>query len=215
MADRFLDENVDIHDHDGIRTITFSSGHRLNPMTRFMVERLHEAVTGTDPDQTRVLVLRGRPVFGCGAHLGELAELSAPELEAFVERELALAQAVQDIACLTVGILQGACLGNAAELALACDLRVAATSTVLGWPEIKAGFGAPTHQLLRYLHPGTAAQLLLTGDPVDATRSHHLGLVTAIVSDDTIDADANRHIQQWAELPSAGISTTKERLREL
>ena len=210
MVDRFLDEHIEVSDTDGVRTIRFASGHRLNPMTRWMVEELHRAITSVDTAQTRVVVLEGSPVFGCGAHLGELATLSAAELESFVERELGLASVVQDLPCLTVAALRGPCLGNAAELALACDLRIATEDTTLGCPEIKAGFQGPAHQLLRYVRPAVAANLLLTGESVEARTALDLGLVTTIVTD---DAARDELVRAWARLDADAVQRTKLTLR--
>jgi enoyl-CoA hydratase/carnithine racemase len=210
VAERFLDERVEVREADAVRTITFGSGHRLNPMTRWLVDALHDAVNSTDIERTRVVVLTGTPVFGCGAHLGELASLSDSEFEAFVGRELELARVVQHLPCLTVAALQGPCLGNAAELAMACDLRVATSNTSLGWPEIKAGFRGPAQQLLRYLNPAAAAGLLLTGDSVDAARALSMGLLTAIVPDD--DPTGDRLVEAWAKLAPDAIRGTKQRL---
>lgn len=69
------------------------------------------------------MVLTGTENFSCGAHTGELAGLSSAELGAFITEETGLCDDVAVLPCVTIAAIKGACIGNGAELALACEHR--------------------------------------------------------------------------------------------
>src|SRR5213079_2669263 len=82
-----------------------------------------------------------------------------------------------------IAALNGPCLGAGFELALACDLRVAAAGALLGLPEVRVGIPSVIQAALLPLlvGPGRAAELLLTGEPITAERAHEWGLVNDVV----------------------------------
>ena len=85
-----------------------------------------------------------------------------------------------------IAAVQGPALGGGFEIVLSCDLVVAARSATFGLPEVARGVVATTGGLFRApraLPPMVAAELLLTGDPLDADRAATLGLVNRVVDD--------------------------------
>jgi enoyl-CoA hydratase len=83
-------------------------------------------------------------------------------------------------------MINGYALGGGCELALACDLRIAARSARLGQPEIKLGLipgGGGTQRLPRLVGSGRAMRMILTGELVDATEAERIGLVDAVLDD--------------------------------
>jgi enoyl-CoA hydratase/carnithine racemase len=91
-----------------------------------------------------------------------------------------------------IAAVNGPCLGAGFELALACDLRVAAAGAPLGLPEVRVGIPSVIQAALLppLIGPGRAAELLLTGEPVTAERARDWGLVNEVVPAERIRAAA-------------------------
>jgi len=91
----------------------------------------------------------------------------------------------------TIALLHGHCLGLALELALACDLRLAAEGTLLGLPETLLGMipdVGGTTRLTRLVGPARAKELIFTGRRIDATTAERWGFVNAVVAPDELSA---------------------------
>ncbi len=112
-----------------------------------------------------------------------------------------------------IAAINGWCLGGGLELALACDLRIAAEHARFGQPEINIGYmpgGGGTQRLPRFIPWAKAAELLLTGEPIDAQEAYRLGLVNKVVPLDQLMSTA----KEWAELickkGPLGVRASKE-----
>jgi enoyl-CoA hydratase len=92
-----------------------------------------------------------------------------------------------------IAAVNGACLGAGFELALACDLRVAAAGAVFGLPEVRVGVPSVIQAALLppMIGPGRAAEMLLTGAPITAATALEWGLVNRVVPDDRVRAAAD------------------------
>ncbi|NNN19785.1 MAG: enoyl-CoA hydratase/isomerase family protein [Acidimicrobiaceae bacterium] len=90
----------------------------------------------------------------------------------------------------TLAVLTGAVTGGGLELALACDLRIAAASTRIGFPEVRIGLlpaGGGTQRLPRLIGKGQAMRLILTGELIGGVEAQNLGIVEWCVSDSDLD----------------------------
>ena len=197
------------------------SGNRLSSaMARDIVRALRE-VQGLP--RVRAVVLQGGVNFCVGADLKERVELAPedwPEHHAAFER---LAEALQDVPQPTIAAVRGWALGGGAELALGCDIVVAAPGARFGQPEalrgLVPGMGAPQFMQRRLPH-GMAAYLLYTGAPVDAVTAERLGLVTFIDQDPEAQAlviaeeiakaspTAVRSLRRLLKTPPAGFAAS-------
>ena len=139
-------------------------------------------------DSVRVVVLTGAGdrAFSTGMDLKEASQGGAASL---VEQRQRRAR-TSDTAALaalskpTIAAINGFALGGGLELALACDLRVAAEHARLGLPETKRGLipgSGGTQRLPRLIPPGRALQMILTGEPMTADEACRLGLVSHVV----------------------------------
>lgn len=150
------------------------------------------AAANADPD-VRVLVLRGagERAFCAGADVTEFQPVTSL-IEAREQREreawnVALAESAKP----TIAAIRGYCLGGGLELALACDLRIAAAGSTFGFPEVTIGVipgTGGTQRLPRLIGVAAALRLVLAAERVDAAEALRLGLVSEIVAADGFDA---------------------------
>ena len=161
---------------------------KLNAINLELRDALWEALTLVRDDPTlRVVVFEGagERAFSAGADISEFG--TAPSLldarAARLRRDIWGLLGALDLPL--VAALHGVVFGAGLELALACDLRVAAEDALLALPEVGLGYipsAGGTQLLPRHLPAGEAARMILTGDPIDAERAYALGLVHAVVS---------------------------------
>jgi enoyl-CoA hydratase len=180
-------ETLLVADSGAVRTLTINRPDKLNALNRAVIADLRAAFdqVAMDPDvRAVVLTGAGAKAFVAGADIAEMTTLSPLELRDFSRQGQALMTAIERLGTPVVAALNGFALGGGFELAMACQLRIAADSARIGQPEVKLGlipgFGG-TQRLLRLAGRGAALELCLTGEPIDAQRAHQLGLVTTVV----------------------------------
>jgi enoyl-CoA hydratase/carnithine racemase len=172
---------------DGVATVTLERPEALNAISTGLAVALAAAVEplATDP-AVRAVVLAGAGdrAFSVGADLKERAGLD--DHGWFVQREAFRRgfAAVRRCPLPTVAAVFGYALGGGAELALACDLVVAADDATFGLPEVRLGLvpaGGGTQLLVRRVGRSAAKDLVLTGRRVDAAEALRLGLADRVV----------------------------------
>lgn len=186
----------------------------LNVLTRALMGGLRETLRGIEAEPTlRVLVLSARGKhFSAGAsveeHLPGAVEEMIPE---FMET----VRALHHFPAPVVVAVHGRCLGGALELALAGDLLVAGEGALLGVPEIALGVFPPAAclQLPRLAGPGLAAELVLTGAPMDAASAHAAGLVRRVVPDDRVQEEALSLAEAISRHSAVALRVAKRALR--
>ncbi len=182
-------DHLSISVEDGVAVVTIDRPDALNALNAELLFELAAAFDVAESDMAvRALVITGSGrAFVAGADVANLANLS----DAFSGREASLSgQDVMNlIAALpfpTIAAINGFALGGGLELALACDLRVAAKSAKLGLPEVGLGlipgYGG-TQRLPRLIGAGRALDLILTGRHVGAEEALTMGLVNRVADD--------------------------------
>lgn len=158
----------------------------VNALNSALLDQLESRLTSITSDRNvRCVVLTGDGQYFCaGADLKEMALLGlekAPEVQA---RGQALFQRLADLRCPTIAAINGLAVGGGLELALACDLRIAADFAKLGVPEVGLGllpaYGG-TQRLARLLGPAKAKELIFTGTLVPGPEAFRIGLVNKVV----------------------------------
>jgi cyclohexa-1,5-dienecarbonyl-CoA hydratase len=116
----------------------------------------------------------------------------------------------------TVAAVNGAALGGGLELALACDMLVAADGSKLGQPEIKLGVFPPIAAILlpRIVPVPRAMELVLGGGTIDAREALSIGLVNRVFPRASFAADTEKFLEQFLSLSRAALIYTKRAMRE-
>lgn len=178
-----------------LAVVTLARPAARNALDRQAAAELDRAVTRAESDAAvRVIVLAAEgPVFCAGA---DLKALAAGEPEAFIEDRgwggLTRRRRVKPM----IAAVEGPALAGGLELVLACDLVVAAPEAAFGSPEVRWGLIAAAGGAIRLPHrvpPNIANELLLTAQPMSASRAHALGLVNQFVEQGGA-VDAARHL---------------------
>ena len=204
---------------EGVAQITLRARGALNIVGSPELEALTQAVHDLSgrPD-LKVLILRGQgdgALIG-GANLEEMVALDRVSGQAFIRRLRECCEAFRRFPAPVIARLPGWCLGGGLEVAMACDLRVAAADAQFGMPEVKVGIPSVIHAALmpRLIGQARARWLLLTGESIDAATALSWGLVDRVVPPAELDAEVTRLAQSLAAMGPAVLRQQKRLLRE-
>ncbi|SOZ09168.1 enoyl-CoA hydratase [Cupriavidus taiwanensis] len=209
---------VDI-DARGIATVTIREAGSLNILSTPVIASLTRAIEAlATHDAVRVLVLRGTGDKGFvgGADIKEMAALDRASAETFISGLRRLCDAVRHLPVPVIARMPGWCLGGGLELALACDLRIAADTAQLGMPEVKVGIPSVIHAALmpRLIGNARTAWMLLTGEISDAAEALQWGLVSRVVPLAGLDQEVERVAALLAGFGPVAVRQQKRLLRE-
>ena len=177
-------DNV-LFERDGaVATITVNRPKVLNALSQATIADLAAALRDVENDtDLRVAVITGagEKAFVAGADINELRALpSADAARQLAERGHQLGLYIAQMRKIVIAAVNGFALGGGCELAMSCDIRIAADSAKLGQPEINlgiiAGWGG-TQRLTRLAGPGMSKLLNLTGDMISADEALRIGMV--------------------------------------
>ena len=172
-----------------VAVLTLDRPERLNAIGSDTVALLHQALDTIEADRSlRAIVVTGAGrAFSAGADISELDTLhDGDEFATFVKGLTDVYDRLAACATPSIAAINGLALGGGFELALACDLRLAAPNARLGVPEVKLGLlpgAAGTQRLARILPAAVAKHLLMTGAPLSADAALAFGLINAIHDD--------------------------------
>jgi len=159
-----------IVDDGAVRWVTIDRREAANALTLDDLRTLTAAVREIDPLAVRAIVFTGagERAFCAGMHLDTFRGLTPPTAREVITQVGEFLAAVRHCPAVTVVMLNGACLGVAFELALACDLRVARSGVMVGLPEVKLGIPSVVDAALlpAYVGLSRAREMILTGDSV-------------------------------------------------
>ena len=127
---------------------------------------------------------------------------------AYIQRLQALSLAMQRVPVPTVAALHGHVLAGGFELAIECDIRIATRDVVFGLPDTSLGLSPTSGMswlLPRLVGEAWARHLLLTGETIDVATAEQIGLVTRVVADDELEAQALALATAIAAQPPAGL----------
>ena len=203
---------------DTVGGIVISRPRALNALNAAVLAQLHEAVAALAGDErVRVIVISGEggKAFVAGADISEFDGAAPADALALAGRIRRVMDAIAACPKPVIAMIEGYALGGGFELALACDVRIAATSAQFGLPEIKLGIlpgGGGTVRLSKIAGSSVARHLAMTGDMISAARAFDLGLVAAVHEPDELAAATRRLAAKLAGYSPFALARLKQSL---
>jgi|CXWL01.1.fsa_nt_gi enoyl-CoA hydratase/carnithine racemase len=176
-----------IEQHGAVERWVINGAARRNALSKAMVGELQANVARVSAGQrtVRAVILTGagEKAFCAGADLKERVGMSEADVARFLGELRDIFRSIEKSPCVFIAHLNGVALGGGTELALTCDLRVAASTAEMGLTEVKLGIipgGGGTQRLTRLVGRGRAKELILTGRRISAAEALSLGLVEKV-----------------------------------
>lgn len=195
---------IEIKDKIAVATINNPPANALGPDLREEFTGKLETMAG-DPDiWVLIITSAGEKFFAAGADIPTLLKLDRDSGLERVQISRRFYSGVASFEKPVIAAINGMCLGGGLELALACDIRVAADHAKLGLPEVNLGIipgAGGTQRLPRTVGPGWAKYLLFTGDAIPAGKALDIGLVQDVVP---LDGLLNRAREIAGKINSKG-----------
>lgn len=171
-----------------IVTLTINRPDKRNALNAKLLAELHEALIAVEQsDEIRVLLITGSgdKAFVAGADIRELSKLNRKTGEELSTRGQEVFQLIGNSSKVVIAAINGYALGGGAELAMACHIRYADESALIGLPEVTLGlipgYGG-TQRLPQLVGLSKAMEMILTGKPVSAQQAKQIGLVNEVYS---------------------------------
>jgi enoyl-CoA hydratase len=197
----------------GVALVTLDRPDALNALSFDLLDELADALETLDRDPAcRAIVITGAGsrAFAAGADIRELAAQTSASLHA--ERRFEVWDRLSAVGLPTIAAVRGVALGGGCELAMTCDMIVAAEDATFGQPEIRLGVmpgAGGTQRLTRAIGKARAMAMILTGETIGARQAEAIGLITRVVpTEATIDA-ALELAARIAALPPIAVRAAK------
>jgi len=206
-------ENVIVAKDGAIAVVTLNRPQALNALSYGLVKDLSLAMQELDQDaDVRVIVVTGGDkVFAAGADIKEMADKSP--FDQLVLERLAYRDKINKISKPVIAAVTGFALGGGCELAMSCDIIVAAENARFGQPEVNLGIipgSGGTQRLTHLLGKHRAMELVLTGDMLNANDAERLGLVNRVVPAELCLEEAINIAKKLAAKPQLAVRAAKE-----
>jgi len=194
--------------------LTLNRPDKLNALSYELVRDLRAAIRrASEDDGVKVAVLTGAGrAFSAGFDLSEEAESKVEGAErwrSILADDVELTLELWALPKPTIAAVRGWCLAGGCELAMACDMIVAAEDARFGEPEIRYGSGPVTLLMPFLLGQKKTNELLFTGDAIDAPEAERIGLVNRVVAGDELEDAVGELVRKIAPTPLPVLRLTK------
>jgi len=207
-------ETVQLKKEPPLGWIYLNRPDKLNAINEQLMKDLRQAVDElVADDQIRVIIITGLgKAFCAGADISQFKTLNGLTAWEFAKKGRELMDYIENLPKPTIAMINGYALGGGLELAMACDIRIAAEEAQVGLPEITLGiypgFGG-TQRLIRLIGKGKAMEMMMTGDRIPAREAERLGLVNKVVPLTELEKETRSFAIKLAEKPPVALKLVK------
>lgn len=177
---------------DGICTVKINRPDKLNAMNMDVAKELVTIFENLGKDDTvKVIILTGEgdKAFSAGADIEYMSKISPDESEEYAKLGQLVTATVENVKQPTIAAVNGFALGGGCELAMSCDIRIAANTAKMGQPEVTIGIPpgwGGTQRLMRIVGIAKAKEMVYTGKMIKAEEAKEIGLVNQVVELSTL-----------------------------
>jgi len=177
---------VNVERENGVAVLTIDRQEKLNALDRQVVEEIGQTLLELEAEAPRAIVVTGagERSFIAGADIKAMSVMDPLEAKRFSEIGHAAMALLDRSPVPTIAAVNGFALGGGCEVALACDVRIAAENATFGFPEVSLGIlpgMGGTQRLPRLVGPALAKELIFTARRVGAEEARQMGLVNRVV----------------------------------
>ncbi|HMH41740.1 MAG TPA: enoyl-CoA hydratase-related protein [Gaiellaceae bacterium] len=195
-----------------VAVVLLNRPQQLNALSSELMEELVDTLRRLDADDAVGCIVVGgnERAFAAGADIAELA--AGTPVSLFMERRIERWDAIRSVRTPLVAAVSGFCLGGGCELALVCDLIVAAESATFGQPEVNLGVmpgAGGTQRLTRAVGKAVAMDMILSGRTLSAEEARELGLVARVVAQEAWLEEAKRVAAEIAAKSPVSVRLAK------
>lgn len=219
MQQTYVNLLVERH-NDGVAIVTFNRPEKLNALDQETRYALCAALRDLQDDHgTRAIVLTGAggQAFAAGQDLSEAQEFDFERVATWIDEWSMVYDTIISLHKPTIAAINGYAVGAAFQIALTCDLRIAAANARFGMPEIDDAIPCITGAWTLYEIVGRArtADMILTGRLIDAQEALNWGIINRVVPTEELLDTALDQARQLAAKSQLALRLNKERLRQL
>ena len=206
-------ENIIVTRDGRTATITLNRPKALNALNEALMHEVVAAAVELDADRGvgAIIITGSERAFAAGADIKEMLAQSYQDM--YLSDWFAAWDRLAAVRTPLIAAVSGYALGGGCELAMICDLLIAADTAKFGQPEITLGvipgIGG-SQRLTRAIGKAKAMDLILTGRTIDADEADRAGLVSRVVPADTLLAEASEVAHKIAEMSLPALYTAKE-----
>ncbi len=200
---------------DGICTVKINRPEKLNAMNMDAAKELTEVFENLGKDDSvKVIILTGEgdKAFSAGADIEYMSKISADESEEYAKLGQLVTGTVENVKQPTIAAVNGFALGGGCELAMSCDIRIAANTAKMGQPEVTIGIPpgwGGTQRLMRIVGIAKAKEMVYTGKMIKAEEAREIGLVNQVVELSTLMDETMKMAKTIAGNSSIAVRMSK------
>lgn len=199
----------------GVCTVKINRPDKLNAMSADLARELVSVFEDLDHDDgLRAIILTGEgdKAFSAGADIAYMSKITPDESVEYARLGQRLTSTVELVRHPTIAAVNGFALGGGCELALSCDIRIAADTARMGQPEVTIGIPpgwGGTQRLMRIVGVANAKELVYRGNMISAEEALRIGLVNKVVPPDSLMGEAEKMAAQIAANSAMGVRMSK------
>jgi 3-hydroxypropionyl-coenzyme A dehydratase len=200
---------------NGIATVKINRPDKLNAMNTDVARELVSVFTQLDTDNdVKVIILtgEGEKAFSAGADIEYMSKISADESVEYAKLGQLVTNTIELVSKPTIAAINGFALGGGCEVAMSCDIRIAADTAKLGQPEVTIGIPpgwGGTQRLMRIVGIAKAKELVYTGKMIKADEALQIGLVNQVFPLASLMEETMKMANQIAANSVSGVKMSK------